>query len=52
LCQFHQIPFTCRRRLLVYSIDEILKSRDEAADRHQPLMIDPESTTQPVARFI
>jgi hypothetical protein len=25
LRQFHQFPFTCRRRLLVNGIDEILK---------------------------
>jgi hypothetical protein len=33
-----------RRRLLVNSIDEILKFRNGAADRHQRLIVDLEST--------
>jgi hypothetical protein len=52
LRQFQQFPLTCRRRLLVNSIDEILKFRNGAADRHQRLIIDRESTAQPIARFI
>jgi hypothetical protein len=43
LRQFHQFPFTCRRRLLVNSIDEILKFRNGAADPHQLPIVDRES---------